>query len=36
VVRPAASCSIAPNTVASVAEKTALLQLRSARLLAAT
>jgi DNA-binding NtrC family response regulator len=35
VVRPAASCMIAPNTVASVAEKTALLQLRSAKLLAA-
>jgi len=35
VVRPAASCTIAPNTVATVAEKTALLQLRSARLLAA-
>jgi DNA-binding NtrC family response regulator len=35
VVRPAASCSIAPKTVALVAEKTALLQLRSARLLAA-
>ena len=35
VVRPAASCAIAPTNVAPVAEKTALLQLRSARLLAA-
>jgi len=35
VVRPAARCAIAPSNVAPVAEKTALLQLRSARLLAA-
>ena len=35
VVRAAASCAIAPTNVAPVAEKTALLQLRSARLLAA-
>jgi DNA-binding NtrC family response regulator len=35
VVRAAASCPIAPTNVALVAEKTALLQLRSARLLAA-
>jgi DNA-binding NtrC family response regulator len=35
VVRPARSCGIAPNHVAPVAEKMALLQLRSARLLAA-
>jgi DNA-binding NtrC family response regulator len=35
VVRAAAACTIAPTNVASVAEKTALLQLRSARLLAA-
>ena len=35
VVRAAAACAIAPTHVAPVAEKTALLQLRSARLLAA-
>jgi two-component system chemotaxis response regulator CheY len=35
VVRPAARCVIAPTKFAPVAEKTALLQLRSARLLAA-
>jgi DNA-binding NtrC family response regulator len=35
VVRAAAACTIAPTHVAAVAEKTALLQLRSARLLAA-
>jgi DNA-binding NtrC family response regulator len=35
VVRPAAACTIAPTNVAAVAEKTALLQLRSANLLAA-
>jgi hypothetical protein len=35
IVRPAASCTTAPTKVAPVAEKTALLQLRSARLLAA-
>jgi DNA-binding NtrC family response regulator len=35
VVRPAAACAVAPAQVAPVAEKTALLQLRSARLLAA-
>jgi DNA-binding NtrC family response regulator len=35
VVRPAAACTITPATVASVAEKATLMQLRSARLLAA-
>ena len=35
VVRAAAACTIAPGHVAAVAEKTALSQLRSARLLAA-
>jgi DNA-binding response OmpR family regulator len=35
VIRAAAVCTIAPSHVAAVAEKTALLQLRSARLLAA-
>ena len=35
VVRAAAACTVAPGLVAAVAEKTALLQLRSARLLAA-
>ncbi len=35
VVRPARSCMIAPTKVEPVAEKTALLQLRSANLLAA-
>jgi DNA-binding NtrC family response regulator len=35
VVRAAAACAVAPAQVAAVAEKTALLQLRSARLLAA-
>jgi CheY-like chemotaxis protein len=35
VVRPAASCAIAPIEVAAVAEKAALFQLRSARLVAA-
>ena len=35
IVRPAASCTIAPTRVEPVAEKTALLQLRSARLLLA-
>jgi hypothetical protein len=35
VVHPAAACDIAPTRVAPVAEKAALLQLRSAQLLAA-
>jgi len=35
VVRPAAACAVAPTHVAPVAAKAALLQLRSARLLAA-
>ncbi len=35
IVRPAAKCTIAPTSVEPVAEKTALLQLRSAKLLAA-
>jgi DNA-binding NtrC family response regulator len=35
VVRPAAACPVAPTHVAPAAAKTALLQLRSARLLAA-
>src|SRR5580692_265806 len=35
IVRPAASCTIAPTRVEPVAEKAALLQLRSARLLLA-
>ncbi len=35
VVRPAAACAVAPTEVAPVAAKAALLQLRSARLLAA-
>ena len=35
VVRPALACEIAPTQLASVAEKTALLELRSAQLLAA-
>ena len=35
VVRPAAACAIAPTHVAPGAAKAALLQLRSARLLAA-
>jgi DNA-binding NtrC family response regulator len=35
VIRTAAACAIAPSHVAAVAEKTALLQLRSAHLLAA-
>jgi DNA-binding NtrC family response regulator len=35
VVRPAAACQVAPTHVAPAAAKTALLQLRSARLLAA-
>jgi two-component system chemotaxis response regulator CheY len=35
VVRPAPACAIAPTQVASVAEKAALLQLRSAHLLSA-
>ena len=35
IVHAAAACTVTPNQVAAVAEKTALLQLRSARLLAA-
>jgi len=35
VVRPAPACTIAPANVAPVAEQAALLQLRSAHLLAA-
>jgi hypothetical protein len=35
VVRPAAGCAVAPTHVAPAAAKTALLQLRSARLVAA-
>jgi hypothetical protein len=35
IVHAAAACAITPTQVAAVAEKTALLQLRSARLLAA-